>query len=98
LTDLHFDTRIYALEAVEKTLLSFADKWHYTLAYDQENTNDLMIRLSTDNIIQDDLEIFYRQLAFNNIRYRVAERTATLRKLIIGRAYYHTCLLNHNDE
>lgn len=47
---------------------------------------------SVTHSLDDRVRLFWQELHRQTIRFLVAERTSTLRNLIVGRALYHTCL------
>lgn len=73
-------------EVVQKTIISFGDK---SGGYLEIGENDYFIHSESENF---DREVFLKELTFNDLRYQISKQTDTIKKLIIGRALYDTCI------
>jgi His-Xaa-Ser system protein HxsD len=76
----------YLKEVIEKTILSFESECDLVL----EIIDDYYTITSKNNKINK--EHFLKELLYNDLRYQIAKRTNTIKKLIIGRALYDTCI------
>ena len=76
----------YPQEVVEKTVFeieALGDIYMKSLA------NTYLIEIEDNPSLT---KKFYTELAHNDLRYQISKQSDTLRKLIIGRALFDTCL------
>lgn len=73
-------------EVVQKTIISFEDKLGVYLEIEE---NYYFIHSENESF---DKEVFLKELTFNDLRYQISKQTDTIKKLIIGRALYDTCI------
>ncbi|MCF8315085.1 MAG: hypothetical protein K9I71_03125 [Ignavibacteriales bacterium] len=76
----------YQKEVIEKTILLLESKYDLIL----EITDDNYIVVSTGSKISK--ELFLKELLYNDLRYQIAQKTNTIKKLIVGRALYDSCI------
>jgi len=76
----------YLKEVVEKTVYSFEKKHGMYLVLDDYNYN-----IYTNGSILDE-SLFFDELAKSDLRFQISKQTATIKKLIVGRALYETCI------
>jgi His-Xaa-Ser system protein HxsD len=87
------DTKVYPLEAAMKAAYAFVDYCYVFLFYDE---GVLRVRIKpkpqsprNSSTLADE---YLNELLNQNIRYRLTQKTRSLRELIMGRALYPVCL------
>lgn len=84
---IKIDKNDYLKEVVQKTIFTFKTNLDLSLMIDER----YYIIESKDESM--DFELFYKELEFNDLRFHVSKQTDTIKKLIIGRALYDTCIM-----
>lgn len=88
----------YCLEVIERTVSYYTGDYYGSLQHlgdnkilvsiEHKNTDSKNVSGKLPDIERD----FLNKLINNSIRYKIALKTSTLRKLIIGRALYQSCI------
>jgi hypothetical protein len=96
---IELSASLYPVEAALKAAaLSFrVDGWVYFLRKEGQDKYALVLtqdlhKSPAQASLDDSIHDFWEELQRQTIRFLVAQRTSTLRNLIVGRALYHTCL------
>jgi len=77
---------IYLKEVVLKTVISFENALKLSNTIDESY---YYIEITNNNF---NIESFYKELDYNDLRFQISKQTDTIKKLIIGRALYSTCI------
>lgn len=78
------DKKIYSLDALLKTAFSFTDQVYLHLA---QNENSWIISWEGKNEASIDASEFENELIMQQLRERITEKTAEVRKLLLARAF-----------
>lgn len=86
-----FDTSLYPMPVVLKTLYWFTDRYYIQLSWEDENRSQLLITFRNKNIEEDVSEEvvgeFCNALIDQSVRYIVQKETQTVRDIIVKRAF-----------
>jgi len=82
--EIRLSAEKYEKVVIEKTIINFEGEYQVAMI-----ENDFVITLPDNSI---NTTNFYEELFFNDLRFNIAKETNTIKKLIIGRALYETCI------
>lgn len=89
---IKIDRNLYAREAVMKALYRFHER--YIISYESEGAFIKIFFETRSNINSVDKEVaeIMQELSFQMLRLDTAQRTRSIRKLLVARALYATCI------
>ena len=82
--EIKVDKKIYSLDALLKTAFSFTDQVYLHLAQDE---NSWIISWEGKNEASIDASEFENELIMQQLREKITEKTAEVRKLLLARAF-----------
>ena len=89
---IKIDRNLYAREAVMKALYRFHER--YIISYESEGAFIKIFFETRSNINSVDKEVaeIMQELSFQMLRLDTAQRTRSIRELLVARALYATCI------
>lgn len=82
--EIKVDKSIYSLDVLLKTAFSFTDRIYLHLAQDEKSW---IISWKAKDEVSIDAEEFENELIMQQLRERITEKTAEVRKLLLARAF-----------
>lgn len=96
---MELSTDAYPAEAILKAAATAFEGFAFHLRERDGGVppHNLVVMTNVSNEVVDDriasrVRVFWSELHRQTVRFLVADRTANIRNLLVGRALYHTCL------